>query len=58
MRFLGSGTWFGLPITKNVIESMGCLSLRQADFVLGVLIAVINILTKYKISKEDWLRWL
>ncbi|MGI5896842.1 MAG: electron transport complex subunit RsxE [Oscillospiraceae bacterium] len=52
-EILGSGTWFGLPITKNVIESMKLfITPAGGFFVLGVLIAVINILTKYKISKK------
>jgi len=52
-EILGIGTWFGIPILKGVIESMKIfVSPAGGFFTLAVLIAVINILTKYKISKK------
>ncbi len=52
-EILGSGTWFGLTLTKEVIEPMKLfVSPAGGFFALGCLIALINILTKYKISKK------
>lgn len=52
-EILGTGTWFGLPLTKGLIDSMKLFVTPAGGFfVLGVLIAGINILTKYKLSKK------
>lgn len=52
-EILGSGTWFGLPVTKEFIDSMKIFVTPAGGFfVLGVLIAIVNRLTKYQISKK------
>lgn len=52
-EILGVGTWFGITLTKQFIEPMKLfVSPAGGFFTLAVLIAVINIITKYKISKK------
>lgn len=52
-EILGSGSWFGIVLTKNLIEPMKLfVSPAGGFFTLACLIAVINILTKYKISSK------
>ena len=52
-EILGVGTWFGIGLTKGVVESMKLfVSPAGGFFTLAILIAVINIITKYKIPKK------
>jgi electron transport complex protein RnfE len=48
-EILGSGTWFGLPITKGVIDPMLIFILAPGGFfVYGCTIALVNRITKGK----------
>lgn len=48
-EIIGSGTWFGITLTKNMIEPMSIMILAPGGFfVFGVVIALINRLTKGK----------
>ncbi len=52
-EILGAGTWLGLPVTKNFIEPMAFFVTPAGGFfVFGILVAVVNILTKYQISRK------
>ncbi len=52
-ELLGAGSWLDIPITKNWIEPMGFfITPAGGFFVFGILVAVVNILSKGKISKK------
>ena len=52
-EILGAGTWLGLPVTKNLIEPMAFFVTPAGGFfVFGILVAAVNILTKYQISRK------
>lgn len=52
-ELLGFGTWFGLPVTKNLIEPMSFFVTPAGGFfVFGVLVALVNIFTNYAMSKK------
>ena len=52
-EILGAGTWLGFPLTKNLIEPMAFFVTPAGGFcVFGVLVAIVNMLTKYQISKK------
>lgn len=55
-EILGSGTWFGMAVTKNFMTPITIFSLAPGGFfVFGCLIAAINKLTKGKaIKKKDF----
>ena len=48
-EILGSGTWFGITLTKNFITPMSIFQLAPGGFfVFGVLIALVNKIKKQK----------
>ena len=48
-EILGSGTWFGIKLTADLIDPMALMMLAPGGFfVFGILIAAINYLTKGK----------
>ena len=52
-EILGSGTWFGLPITKGAIDPMLIFILAPGGFfVYGCTIALVNRVTKCKAIKR------
>ncbi len=52
-EIIGMGTWFGLPITKGLVSPMTIFSLAPGGFfVFGVLVALVNKLTKGKVLKK------
>lgn len=52
-EILGSGTWFGIPLTKYLIDPMKVfVSPAGGFFVLGCLIAVVNVIMKYRLSSK------
>lgn len=52
-EILGSGTWFGLPITKNLFDPMLFFLLPPGGFfVYGLVIALVNRVTKGKAIKK------
>lgn len=52
-EILGSGTWMGITLTKDIIEPMGIFVTPAGGFfVFGCLIALVNKLTNYSISKK------
>ncbi len=52
-EILGAGTWLGIPLTKDLIEPMAFFVTPAGGFfVFGVLVAVVNILTNYKVGKK------
>lgn len=52
-EILGSGTWFGLPITSGVVDPMLLFILAPGGFfVYGCTIALVNRLTKGKAVKR------
>ena len=52
-EILGSGTWMGMTLTKDIIEPMGIFVTPAGGFfVFGCLIALVNKLTNYSISKK------
>jgi electron transport complex protein RnfE len=52
-EILGSGTWFGLPVTEGVIDPMTIFVLAPGGFfVYGCVIALLNKLSKGKAVKR------
>ncbi len=52
-ELLGAGTWFGLTVTKGVMEPITYFILPAGGFfVLGLLTALVNRLNGYLLSRE------
>lgn len=52
-EILGSGTWFGIPITANFIDPISIFVLAPGGFlVFGCVIALLNKLTNGKAVKR------
>lgn len=52
-EILGSGTWFGLPVTEGIIDPMTIFILAPGGFfVYGVVIATLNKLSNGKAVKR------
>lgn len=52
-EILGSGTWFGIDLTFGVLEPILLFATPAGGFmVFGFLVAVVNRLSNYKISKK------
>lgn len=52
-EILGSGTWFGMDLTFGVLEPILFFATPAGGFmVFGLLVAVVNRLSHYKISKK------
>ena len=52
-EILGSGTWFGIDLTFGVLEPITLFATPAGGFmVFGLLVAVVNRLSNYKISKK------
>lgn len=52
-EILGAGTWLGISITKDLIEPMAFFTTPAGGFfVFGILVAVINLLSKGKIGRK------
>ena len=52
-EILGSGTWFGMDLTFGVLEPILLFATPAGGFmVFGLLVAVVNRLSHYKISKK------
>ncbi len=53
-ELLGMGTWLGIPITKGLIEPMAFfITPAGGFFVFGILVAVVNMITNYSMSKKE-----
>lgn len=52
-ELLGAGSFMGIALTKDLIEPMTFfITPAGGFFVLGILIAIVNKMTKYTISKK------
>ena len=52
-EILGSGSWFGIDLTFDVLEPIGLFTMPAGGFmVFGFLVAVVNRLSHYQISKK------
>ena len=52
-EILGSGSWFGIDLTFGVLEPIGLFVMPAGGFmVFGFLVAVVNRLSHYQISKK------
>ncbi len=53
-ELMGMGTWLGIPITKGLIEPMTFfITPAGGFFVFGILVAVVNMITNYSMSKKE-----
>lgn len=51
-EILGAGTWMGITLTANVIDPLTIMTMAPGGFfIYGVLIAVMNKMSGYKLSK-------
>ena len=54
-EILGLGTWFGLPITKGLIEPMTFfITPAGGFFVFAIMVALVNLLSKYRLGKKEF----
>ncbi len=53
-ELIGMGTWFGIPITKGIIEPMTFFVTPAGGFfVFGIMVAIVNKLTGYSMRKKE-----
>ena len=54
-EILGLGTWFGLPITKGLIEPMTFfITPAGGFFVFAIMVALVNLLSKCRLGKKEF----
>ncbi len=54
-EILGLGTWFGLPITKGLIEPMTFfITPAGGFFVFAIMVALVILLSKCRLSKKEF----